>query len=436
MFLSRHVAILSSRCRSRFAGSSALAFHTSGSGLLGHPENLHVKMGNWRDATPMVVSWSQPKNFEGEPQYAVSISYYNPNCIVKPFKFVPVLTGPLDHPNVAGRHAFAVEHPFATSSNHEKLQALTVKVCVNAVLLGIDGPKACRLLTRDSELISDGAILADLGRNHELLRSAVNDFILTRPTSTELWFQVVGPQHHGKSSLVNHFVRCLKKTVDIADEMEAAPPSSAETTLETKSIPYFLDGFELRFIDTPAISNFNGPMGEAFDSLLRGSVPDTSRRSNFGDLANRVGKPPNVAIAVISLLQWRDQKEEMQAYLNEMQKRFKSASDGDVVFPYVVAATHRDKFLEECQGSPYADLESALEGIKSSANTNNVFALTSYKECSFMSSEVNDQTFRLLRSAVVIAKNRDTASHQKLSDLFWYGTKLGRSLLTNIAKKI
>lgn len=388
------------------------------------PEGLQIKLRPGKNPRPIEISWWQPKGMPDPCQYNVRVSFFDPKCMVTPFKIIPQLTGPMKHPQIKGLNAYVVDHP------HDSLQAdprpaFTMAVTVTTQIGDTISEESLKTITRESVLVSPEQ---DWKKNTELLRGSISNF--RRVKGSTFRAAVVGPQHHGKSSLVNHLLRCLRQDTDIADEMEAAPAGPAETTVVVNTVTQSFEDLKFRLHDIPAIANFSGEHKQAFDALLMGNVPDGTRRYRFTDLKFLKGDPPHVVIIVVSLLHWRDQQEEMQAYLSEMQKRLKSASNDHLAFPYVVAATHRDVFLEECDNAdPYEALGRALDGIRSSANTNSVFAVTNYQENSPCSPEVNEETYRLLRQALVLSQNVDTAVLQKKwQHILRVGNPLGRYL--------
>eukprot|EP00971_Amphidinium_carterae_P264717 5251346-Amphidinium_carterae.1 len=93
-------------------------------------------------------------------------------------------------------------------------------------------------------------------------------------------------------------------------------------------------------------------------------------------LSNTANKKPleawvkgvDAAIVVVSLIYWRDEKEEMGRFLEQ----FAQFSREDAVkLRYVVVATHRDEFLRgSCGGDGFDALEKAIAEIRSKANTN------------------------------------------------------------------
>ena len=219
---------------------------------------------------------------------------------------------------------------------------------------------------------------------------------------------IVGGQHHGKSSFINHVNRCWKNNLMANDEMESAPAGMAENTQEISALN--LDE-KLCLIDTPAIPNMGSEMADAFRSLLKAGQRSGTRRRQLaqGTFMSNFRRPPHAAIVVVSLCHWRDQQEEMQSYLRAMAKELKNASGGVVTFPYVVTATHRDEFLRDSKAAkPHEELNRVLDAMKRAANTKQVFAVSSYHKGSSASAAVNKETFDLLSQLVTLANRQDT----------------------------
>merc|ERR1711956_40967 len=161
-------------------------------------------------------------------------------------------------------------------------------------------------------------------------------------------------------------------------------------------------------VDVPAFSNFTPEKLQAFRELLKhqdsGCRIDTGTRQSLW----RGIDPPDAALIVVSLQSLRDEGDALQEYLGIIQKELKQALNNNVVFPFAVMATHKDKFVAECQDcEPHVALQNAIDELKKMANTDLVYAVTNYKEDSAWSQEVNDSTFRLLRGITTLAKNQD-----------------------------
>mmetsp|Transcript_118393 Transcript_118393/g.295402 ORF Transcript_118393/g.295402 Transcript_118393/m.295402 type:complete len:436 (-) Transcript_118393:251-1558(-) len=230
---------------------------------------------------------------------------------------------------------------------------------------------------------------------------------------------LIGGQHHGKSSFVNHLKRFCSSDTDIPDEMEVAPPSQFETTVETKTLDIgFVKHPQQRFhfcvTDVPAFSTTAdvATFREQLQGVLSGECGSGRRRQGFrvrpfahssqGDAAQI-----DAVVLVVSLLQWRDSTDEMQVYLGNIQRELKHATRDRIAMPFVVAATHRDTFLQECQAdSPHEELGLAVESLKAFCNTEYVFAIANYRRAAHMSKLVNCETRNLLSVAVKLAKNR------------------------------
>lgn len=145
-------------------------------------------------------------------------------------------------------------------------------------------------------------------------------------------------------------------------------------------------------------------------TLCSTGIQDARRRGELSqDECSWFWKPPHGAIVVMSLCHWRDQIHEMQSYLEKMAQAFKIASGGKVVFPYVVACTHRDVFLRDWQKEdPANELKKVEDEIKKAALTEHVYSITSYKKDGLGSARNNKATFDLL-SQLTKAKLQNTA---------------------------
>ena len=194
--------------------------------------------------------------------------------------------------------------------------------------------------------------------------------------------------------------------------MDQAPASEEEKTVALKSINIPLGSAHLVLVDTPAFPNMNDEMQGKLKTLLSTGVKDGARRQDLApEKQSSFSKPPHGAIVVVSLCHWRDQKTEMHCYLQKMAGVFKTASGGTVEFPYVVVVTFLDEFLRDCPTEdPSKELESALEGIKRSAKTDHVYAVTNYKRNSSGSLRSNKATFDLLSQLLEKAMRENTAT--------------------------
>eukprot|EP00435_Cladocopium_sp_Y103_P048553 s2865_g14.t1 len=221
---------------------------------------------------------------------------------------------------------------------------------------------------------------------------------------------VVGAQHHGKSSHINHLSRCLQCDLTLNDRMDQAPAGEEEKTVALKPIQIPVGSSHIELVDTPAFPHMDPETQGKLRTLLSTGVKDGSRRQDMiEEKQSSFSKPPHGAIVVVSLCHWRDQKTEMQGYLQKMAGVVKTASGGTVVFPYVVAVTFRDEFLKDCQKeNPKRELESAIEGIKKCAMTDHVYPITNYKRKSFGSVHTNEATFDLLSQLLEKAMREDT----------------------------
>ena len=224
-------------------------------------------------------------------------------------------------------------------------------------------------------------------------------------------FLLLGGQHHGKSSFANHLYRCFNCDLSLNDQMDVASAGAEEKTVETKSLSVPLNGIDVTFIDTPAFANMNDDAVGKLQTLISTGFQDGARRRDLPpDERSWFSKPPHGAIVVMSLIHWRDQTDEMKKYLEKMADVFKNASGGKVAFPYVVACTHRDVFLKECQEEdPAKELRKAVEDIGKAALTEHVFPITSYKKKGSGSARNNEATLDLASQLFTKAKRENTA---------------------------
>ncbi|CAE7905962.1 unnamed protein product, partial [Symbiodinium microadriaticum] len=337
-----------------------------------------------RDDRSLVVSWSHT-----EPNAAVKLEYYDPS-------------GPMIEPDETERK------PCNGSAMHLEARAASQRACTVKVFSEVDGTVVARTQTTwDDEFpaAEDQCVdlcLEDLQKRGEKLSEQIQ---VDKKASGLIRILVLGQQHHGKSSFINHVFRVLKKDLKANDQMNTAVAGPAENTREIQKC----DVAELSFLDTPAIPNMSSESVEAIRALLAGYIPEGIRRKDCANSKSSFSAPPDAAILVMSLCHWRDQPEEMQSYMVSIAKELKEASDGRVTFPYVVAATHRDEFLRTCAAEkPHEELKAVLTDMKKAANTDYVFALASYKQDSRGSSAINEQTFKLLSQLVTLAARQDT----------------------------
>ena len=339
-----------------------------------------------RDDRSLVVSWSHT-----EPNAAVKLEYYDPS-------------GPMIEPDETERK------PCNGSAMHLEARATSHRACTVKVVSEVDGTEVARTQTTwDDEFpaAEDQCVdlcLEDLQKRCEKLSEQIRREVGEKASGLTR-ILVLGQQHHGKSSFINHLFRVLKKDLKANDQMNTARGGPAENTREIQKC----DVAELSFLDTPAIPNMSSESVEAIRALLAGYIPEGKRRKDCANSKSSFSAPPDAAILVMSLCHWRDQPEEMQSYMVSMAKELKEASEGQVTFPYVVAATHRDEFLRSCAAQkPHEELKAALTDMKKAANTDYVFALSSYKQDSKGSAAINEQTFKLLSQLVTLAARQDT----------------------------
>eukprot|EP00933_Yihiella_yeosuensis_P060659 TRINITY_DN63405_c0_g1_i1.p1 TRINITY_DN63405_c0_g1~~TRINITY_DN63405_c0_g1_i1.p1 ORF type:complete len:425 (-),score=57.04 TRINITY_DN63405_c0_g1_i1:226-1500(-) len=353
--------------------------------------------------TGIVVTWEPVQEHHGPQitEFLVRVAYFDP-------------TGPMVEPFRTQEESTASSRIFFEHGAMIGCRTCTVKVSVEPQNTQGAGDAATKTISWDDSIaFIDGlAAETDLESNFARLTPIIGEFREAHQQA-QMRILVVGGQHHGKSSLINHFYRCLHRDMERADQLESAPAGLAENTYETKvlPIPYSHSNVNLSFafIDTPAFATVTEEMGNNLDALLSRGMPEGTRRREFQAAGTYLSEPPHAAILVVSLLHWRDQQSETRDYLKSISDRFKRASSGRVAFPYVVALTHRDAYLRECQDdNPQEALQAIMQAVKQSANTEKVFAISSYKEVSQWSKAINHETFTLLRDALTLAKNQNT----------------------------
>lgn len=246
---------------------------------------------------------------------------------------------------------------------------------------------------------------------------------------------LLGGQHHGKSSFANHLYRFLTKDLAVNDQMAVAPAGKAEKTVATKDLKVPVGSRRFVFIDTPAFANMNNQTIEKLKVLLSKGIKDGTRRDSLPSESSLFRKPPHGAIVVMSLCHWRDQTSEMQSYLQKMAETFQNASHGQVDFPYVVACTHRDVFLEDCQKhDPAEELENVVQQIRTAAQTQHVHTISNYQKGGAGSVRNNKATADLLSELLTLAEHENTAPVQerRWSNLMW-GFGVGGVIVVAVA---
>ena len=297
--------------------------------------------------------------------------------------------------------AVHVPHP----ENLSKGFGWVVKIALQAKSDGLLSEKITQQVSWDDELADTEK---DLKEKMPKLKSELKDFVAVRGKPR---FLLLGGQHHGKSSFANHLYRCFNCDLSLNDQMDVASAGAEEKTVETKSLSLPLNGRDVTFIDTPAFANMNDDAVGKLQTLISTGFQDGARRRDLPpDERSWFSKPPHGAIVVMSLIHWRDQTDEMKKYLEKMADVFKNASGGKVAFPYVVACTHRDVFLKECQKEdPAKELRKAVEDIGKAALTEHVFPITSYKKKGSGSARNNEATLDLASQLFTKAKRENTA---------------------------
>ncbi|CAK9041565.1 Uncharacterized protein SCF082_LOCUS23990 [Durusdinium trenchii] len=359
------------------------------------PTGLKVKV---RPDKSFEIRW---KAEGGASLFELTISYF-------PFQ------GPMfqpSHSNVQQVEGFQTHLPHPDELS--RAQAWVVKISLKAKSDGSLSDAVEYQIAWDDELFDQEA-RTDLENKVEGFQTNdLHDFVSSRRDDPKIL--VLGPQHHGKSSFVNHAYRCLIGNLDANDQLDQAPAGADERTLATKSIdiPVGQDS-QVTLIDTPAFATMSQETEAKLRTLLSSGHCDGLRRQDMRqNKCSWYSRPPHAAIVVMSLCHWRDQRQEMASYLQKIAGVLKTASAGTVEFPYVVAATHCDEFLENCQKEdPRDELEKALQGIKGSASTNHVYAITNYMRGSMGSARNNKATFDLLSQLLAKAKRENTATNQ------------------------
>eukprot|EP00438_Fugacium_kawagutii_P013201 Skav224755 [mRNA] locus=scaffold4210:25644:28742:- [translate_table: standard] len=359
------------------------------------PTNMDVEV---LDDKSLVIRWEGAE----EGCYLLEISYYRfGDPMIKP-----------EHSDEKKVQALAahVPHPAALS----KACAWTVKVQLRTKSeeSGLLSEKVMKRITWDDELSMDvtKSNLKDLVDGME--KRELKSFLEAKQKPT---FLIVGGQHHGKSSFANHLHRCSQCDLSLPDPLDVAPAGQAEKTVDTKQLPVRFNGSNVSFIDTPAFSNMSEEAAGKLSTLCSTGIQDGRRRDELPqDERSWFWNPPHGAIVVMSLCHWRDQTDEMQSYLAKMAEAFKNASGGKVAFPYVVACTHRDVFLRDCQKTdPAFEVKKAVEAIQKAALTEHVYSVNSYKKDGLGSARNNKATFDLLSQLLTKAKHENTARVQQ-----------------------
>ena len=359
------------------------------------PVGLEVKV---RPDKSLQIRWQAQ---DGVHRFQLEVCYFEfeNGTRLKPF-----------HSNIieVEKCAAHVSHPEEVPKN----KAWVVKALLKAVSEeGLLSEAVQKQVTWDDELSNEETI-EDLEVRVATFEKKLADFVALKGVPRIL---VVAGQHHGKSSHINHLSRCLQCDLTLNDHMDQAPACEEEKTIATKSITVPVGSSHFVLVDTPAFPNMNDEMQGKLRTLLSAGVKDGSRRQDLApEKQSSFSKPPHAAVVLMSLCHWRDQKTEMQGYLQKLAGAFKTASGGTVVFPYVVVATFCDEFLKDCQKEdPKEELESALEGIKKFALTDHVFAVTNYKRNSCGSARNNEATFDMLSQLLEKAMREDTATRKQ-----------------------
>ena len=359
------------------------------------PTDLDVKV---RSDKSLEIRWG---GADGE-KYELEICYFE-------------FGGPMIQPDhstvleVKDRKAAHVLHPESLS----KAVAWVVKVSLKAKSGHLLSDPIMKQVSWDDELFAEETQTHLWYKVDDLEKKELKAF---KDVKGKPMLLVLGMQHHGKSSFVNHLHRCLTCDLTSNDQMAVASAGAEEKTLATKSHTVSLKTSDVTFIDTPAFANMNTETAGRLRTLLSTGIQDDTRRDDLNqNETSWFFKPPHGAIVVMSLCHWRDQTDEMQSYLEKMAKTFKQASGGKVAFPYVVACTHRDVFLMECQNEdPAKELQKAVDGIKKAALADYAYSITSYKRKDRVGSVRNNEaTFDLLSQLLSLAKHENTAKVQE-----------------------
>mmetsp|Transcript_43645 Transcript_43645/g.79594 ORF Transcript_43645/g.79594 Transcript_43645/m.79594 type:complete len:398 (+) Transcript_43645:45-1238(+) len=200
-----------------------------------------------------------------------------------------------------------------------------------------------------------------------------------RPNFVPPIFKVMllGQQHSGKSSLINTVYRVLRMSESEPDVAVSAPAGDAATTTETKQIEIPVGSQKLAPMDAPHFEAI-GRMRKDLEAL-RSGVPPGTCKGELEKCRRDVVHRPSAVLLVVKLTEWvagctdrsaRDFVKDASAFLREKGEGFDSLD-------YIVAATHRDEFLENCHHENGLDaLAKAVEDIQSAANTKHVYTIT------------------------------------------------------------
>mmetsp|Transcript_110147 Transcript_110147/g.351000 ORF Transcript_110147/g.351000 Transcript_110147/m.351000 type:complete len:415 (-) Transcript_110147:65-1309(-) len=382
-------------------------------------------------ADDFAISWETNAQ-GGSPDadcFEIKLEFFDPagRCLA------PWWSKTIDH---SGRPRKMLELAYPEEAKQKQvLRAFTLKVAVTAKIGHSRGRSLHRQTTRDSQSITRQLSPESFKSGRESLMAACRACSCARGAHMmeKMKVVIVGQQHMGKSSLANGIARWLHQDTGLDDQMAPAPAGHAAKTAETKCLEVPFGQFGFAFIDTPHFASVSDDNEQHFQALLSRGIPDGTRRTDFSGSANLLTDPPQAAILVVDLMQWRDQRKEVERYLRKVADHFHSAAAGKVSFPYVVAATHRDAFLSECQGErPMLELEQAVSSLRECALTEHVYTITSYKKKVVWSLEVNDQISELLCALVTFAKNQDTALQVNRERLWCIGG-LGAMLAVVVA---
>eukprot|EP00929_Paragymnodinium_shiwhaense_P021246 TRINITY_DN13909_c0_g1_i1.p1 TRINITY_DN13909_c0_g1~~TRINITY_DN13909_c0_g1_i1.p1 ORF type:complete len:438 (-),score=64.56 TRINITY_DN13909_c0_g1_i1:111-1337(-) len=358
-----------------------------------------------RHRDSLVVDWHEPKNAGNSniTGYTIEHEWFDPaSPMIDPVACRRQEVGP-----AARRAQLHSPENIVTSM---LIPARTVRISVSASNTHGAGEQAVKTITWDSHYRSAADVTQSLISMNSRLEEVCEEFKTKRSGVTSIDLMVFGDQHNGKSSFLNHVKRVLDGRLNKADEFAAAPASLSETTHCTKCLEVPFKRYTFRLHDTPAFRTMTPETREKIKHLLSKGVPSGTSRDSMCQTSTFLGNPPHGAILVVSLLQWRDERERTRDWMRALQAEFKHASGGRVEFPYCVVATKRDLFLEECQQpEPHKELDRVLKEIRVDGNTDVVCAVANYKEDSAWSDETNTETYRLLRQLVTLAKNQDTA---------------------------
>ena len=230
----------------------------------------------------LVLSWKHPE--PGACIFHVKVEYFDPTTpMIEPEETKTITCSGL---------AFH----FGARDDPKKSEAFTARVSLEAACED-DPEKRSNVVT--AQITMDDALSVEEGRadlEKRVAQLSVELDAFGKARGRQMCVLVVGPNHHGKSSFINHVYRCFAKNLEVNDQLDTAPAGSAENTQETLTVN--MDG--LCLIDTPALPNMSTDAVDALQALLAGAVSDGARRRDFTKRQCYFQEPPHAAILLLT----------------------------------------------------------------------------------------------------------------------------------------